>query len=143
MNFMKSHRCYDAIPVSCKLVIFDTKLQVREQLRNLNVETSLAHTNLLLYEHENPSALKVKKAFFALVANGLRAAPLWDSKLQRFVGKTRDCLCHFCESLCIIIMGISIISCHRDADYYRLYQHPPLLLQVPHGELKGTTFSLP
>uniref|UniRef100_A0A8D3A1V5 Protein kinase, AMP-activated, gamma 3a non-catalytic subunit n=1 Tax=Scophthalmus maximus TaxID=52904 RepID=A0A8D3A1V5_SCOMX len=55
MNFMKSHRCYDAIPTSCKLVIFDTKLQVTT-------------------------------AFFALVANGLRAAPLWDSKLQRFVG---------------------------------------------------------
>uniref|UniRef100_A0A8C2WZM9 Protein kinase, AMP-activated, gamma 3a non-catalytic subunit n=1 Tax=Cyclopterus lumpus TaxID=8103 RepID=A0A8C2WZM9_CYCLU len=55
MNFMKSHSCYDAIPTSCKLVIFDTKLQVR-------------------------------KAFYALVANGLRAAPLWDSKLQRFVG---------------------------------------------------------
>ncbi|XP_030006138.1 5'-AMP-activated protein kinase subunit gamma-1 isoform X2 [Sphaeramia orbicularis] len=55
MNFMKNHRCYDAIPTSCKLVIFDTTLQV-------------------------------KKAFFALVANGLRAAPLWDSKLQRFVG---------------------------------------------------------
>uniref|UniRef100_A0A8C2X2U0 Protein kinase, AMP-activated, gamma 3a non-catalytic subunit n=1 Tax=Cyclopterus lumpus TaxID=8103 RepID=A0A8C2X2U0_CYCLU len=52
---MKSHSCYDAIPTSCKLVIFDTKLQVR-------------------------------KAFYALVANGLRAAPLWDSKLQRFVG---------------------------------------------------------
>uniref|UniRef100_A0A8C2WZQ8 Protein kinase, AMP-activated, gamma 3a non-catalytic subunit n=1 Tax=Cyclopterus lumpus TaxID=8103 RepID=A0A8C2WZQ8_CYCLU len=55
MNFMKSHSCYDAIPTSCKLVIFDTKLQV-------------------------------KRAFYALVANGLRAAPLWDSKLQRFVG---------------------------------------------------------
>ncbi|XP_056156877.1 5'-AMP-activated protein kinase subunit gamma-1 [Lampris incognitus] len=55
MNFMKSHCCYDAIPTSSKLVIFDTSLQV-------------------------------KKAFFALVANGLRAAPLWDSKLQRFVG---------------------------------------------------------
>ncbi|XP_061571422.1 5'-AMP-activated protein kinase subunit gamma-1 isoform X3 [Cololabis saira] len=55
MNFMKSHCCYDAIPVSCKLVIFDTTLQV-------------------------------KTAFFALVANGLRAALLWDSKLQRFVG---------------------------------------------------------
>uniref|UniRef100_A0A3P9NZS5 5'-AMP-activated protein kinase subunit gamma-1-like n=1 Tax=Poecilia reticulata TaxID=8081 RepID=A0A3P9NZS5_POERE len=55
LNFMKSHTCYDAIPISCKLVIFDTTLQV-------------------------------KKAFFALVANGLRAAPLWDSKLQRFVG---------------------------------------------------------
>lgn len=30
---------------------------------------------------------KVKKAFFALVANGLRAALLWDSKVEKFVGK--------------------------------------------------------
>uniref|UniRef100_A0A8B9KYQ2 Protein kinase, AMP-activated, gamma 3a non-catalytic subunit n=1 Tax=Astyanax mexicanus TaxID=7994 RepID=A0A8B9KYQ2_ASTMX len=52
---MKKHQCYDAIPTSCKLVVFDT-------------------------------TLPVKKAFFALVANGLRAAPLWDSKLQKFVG---------------------------------------------------------
>nr|XP_060489430.1 5'-AMP-activated protein kinase subunit gamma-2 isoform X4 [Panthera onca] len=29
---------------------------------------------------------KVKKAFFALVANGVRAAPLWESKKQSFVG---------------------------------------------------------
>ena len=28
----------------------------------------------------------MKKAFFALVANGLRAAPLWDSSKQTFVG---------------------------------------------------------
>uniref|UniRef100_A0A3P9KNR0 Protein kinase, AMP-activated, gamma 3b non-catalytic subunit n=1 Tax=Oryzias latipes TaxID=8090 RepID=A0A3P9KNR0_ORYLA len=55
MNFMKRHCCYDAIPTSSKLVIFDTMLQV-------------------------------KKAFFALVANSVRAAPLWDSKLQCFVG---------------------------------------------------------
>uniref|UniRef100_A0A3B4YPX8 Protein kinase, AMP-activated, gamma 3b non-catalytic subunit n=1 Tax=Seriola lalandi dorsalis TaxID=1841481 RepID=A0A3B4YPX8_SERLL len=55
MNFMKTHCCYDAIPTSSKLVIFDTTLQV-------------------------------KKAFFALVANGVRAAPLWDSKLKCFVG---------------------------------------------------------
>ncbi|XP_075870086.1 5'-AMP-activated protein kinase subunit gamma-3b isoform X2 [Nelusetta ayraudi] len=54
-NFMKSHNCYDAIPTSSKLVIFDTTLQV-------------------------------KKAFFALVANGVRAAPLWDNKLKCFVG---------------------------------------------------------
>lgn len=31
--------------------------------------------------------VQVKKAFFALVANGVRAAPLWDNKLQCFVGK--------------------------------------------------------
>ncbi|XP_042749621.1 5'-AMP-activated protein kinase subunit gamma-1-like, partial [Lagopus leucura] len=53
--FMKSHRCYDLIPTSSKLVVFDTSLQV-------------------------------KKAFFALVTNGVRAAPLWDSKKQSFVG---------------------------------------------------------
>ncbi|TRY83691.1 hypothetical protein DNTS_034387 [Danionella cerebrum] len=54
-KFFLSHCCYDAIPTSSKLVVFDTTLQV-------------------------------KKAFFALVANGVRAAPLWDSKLQSFVG---------------------------------------------------------
>uniref|UniRef100_UPI00398F1398 5'-AMP-activated protein kinase subunit gamma-1 isoform X1 n=2 Tax=Pristiophorus japonicus TaxID=55135 RepID=UPI00398F1398 len=54
-RFMKSHRCYDLVPTSSKLVVFDTSLQV-------------------------------KKAFFALVSNGVRAAPLWDSKTQSFVG---------------------------------------------------------
>ncbi|TRY62474.1 hypothetical protein DNTS_007137 [Danionella cerebrum] len=55
MRFMKSHKCYDIIPTSSKLVVFDTTLQV-------------------------------KKAFFALVANGVRAAPLWETKKQSFVG---------------------------------------------------------
>ncbi|XP_053564047.1 5'-AMP-activated protein kinase subunit gamma-1 [Bombina bombina] len=54
-QFMKNHKCYDIIPISSKLVVFDTSLQV-------------------------------KKAFFALVSNGVRAAPLWDSKKQSFVG---------------------------------------------------------
>lgn len=30
---------------------------------------------------------QIKKAFVALVANGVRAAPLWDSKVQSFVGE--------------------------------------------------------
>lgn len=28
MHFMKSHKCYDLIPTSSKLVVFDTTLQV-------------------------------------------------------------------------------------------------------------------
>lgn len=32
---------------------------------------------------------QIKKAFFAMVANGVRAAPLWDSKKQSFVGEER------------------------------------------------------
>ncbi|XP_017289868.1 5'-AMP-activated protein kinase subunit gamma-1 isoform X2 [Kryptolebias marmoratus] len=78
MNFMKSHSCYDAVPVSCKLVIFDTTLQV-------------------------------KKAFFALVANGLRAAPLWDNKLQRFVG------------MLTITDFINILHCYYKSPMVQIY----------------------
>ncbi|CAI2349326.1 unnamed protein product [Caenorhabditis sp. 36 PRJEB53466] len=53
--FMKAHKCYDLIPTSSKLVVFDTHLPVR-------------------------------KAFYALVYNGVRAAPLWDTENQRFTG---------------------------------------------------------
>lgn len=52
---MRSHSCYDLIPTSNKLVVFDTQLMVR-------------------------------KAFFALVYNGVRAAPLFDNELQTYVG---------------------------------------------------------
>lgn len=73
VKFFKFHKCYDLIPTSAKLVVFDTQLLV-------------------------------KKAFFALVYNGtyvciytinysdlflilgVRAAPLWDSNRQQFVG---------------------------------------------------------
>ncbi|XP_040581433.1 5'-AMP-activated protein kinase subunit gamma-1 [Lepeophtheirus salmonis] len=54
-KFFSFHKCYDLIPTSAKLVVFDTQILV-------------------------------KKAFFALVYNGVRAAPLWDSKKQKFVG---------------------------------------------------------
>nr|XP_057907488.1 5'-AMP-activated protein kinase subunit gamma-1 isoform X2 [Doryrhamphus excisus] len=79
MNFMKSHCCYDAIPTSCKLVIFDTKLQVQ-------------------------------KAFYALVANGLRAAPLWDSKLQKFVG------------MLTITDFINILHCYYKSPLVQMYE---------------------
>jgi len=41
----------------------------------------------------------VKKAFFAMVANGVRAAPLWDNKLQCFVGKQTFGFCWACQSV--------------------------------------------
>lgn len=55
VRFFRKYRCYDLIPVSAKLVVFDTQLIV-------------------------------KKAFNALINNGCRAAPLWDSATQNFVG---------------------------------------------------------
>ncbi|XP_007233764.2 5'-AMP-activated protein kinase subunit gamma-1 isoform X2 [Astyanax mexicanus] len=79
LNFMKKHQCYDAIPTSCKLVVFDT-------------------------------TLPVKKAFFALVANGLRAAPLWDSKLQKFVG------------MLTITDFINILHCYYKSPMVQIYE---------------------
>lgn len=55
VKFFKLHRSYDLIPLSAKLIVFDTQLLV-------------------------------KKAFHALVNNGVRAAPLWDSGTQSFIG---------------------------------------------------------
>lgn len=60
--------------------------------------------------------LQVKKAFFALVYNGVRAAPLWDSKQQDFVGKNPSSNFTFTFSNIIhdsIIQGImdNRISC--------------------------------
>jgi CBS domain-containing protein len=54
-DYLKTQSCYQLIPHSVKLVVFDTKL-------------------------------RVKKAFYALVTNGVRSAPLWDSQLNKFVG---------------------------------------------------------
>ncbi|KPJ09020.1 5'-AMP-activated protein kinase subunit gamma-2 [Papilio machaon] len=55
VKFFRFHQCYDLIPTSAKLVVFDIQLLA-------------------------------KKAFFALVSNGVRAAPLWDSQKGKFVG---------------------------------------------------------
>lgn len=33
MRFMKCHKCYDIVPTSSKLVVFDTTLQVRQAER--------------------------------------------------------------------------------------------------------------
>lgn len=57
-------------------------------------------------EHTSVVSMQVKKAFFALVANGLRAAPLWDNKLQRFVGRTDQSVC----MLFFLSLSCSLVS---------------------------------
>ena len=39
MRFMKSHKCYDIVPTSSKLVVFDTALQVRPGLPSVQLHT--------------------------------------------------------------------------------------------------------
>lgn len=55
-NFLKSHTCYDMIPSSSKLIVFDSKLKVK------------------------------KAFFALVHNDNLRSAPIWDSKKQEFVG---------------------------------------------------------
>lgn len=68
----------------------------------LYVRFVLSVTKMLyVFLHElnpgvNISALQVKKAFFALVANGVRAAPLWETKNQSFVGECTLYNCNQC-----------------------------------------------
>ncbi|XP_053086045.1 5'-AMP-activated protein kinase subunit gamma-1 isoform X6 [Pangasianodon hypophthalmus] len=105
LEFMKKHCCYDAIPTSCKLVIFDT-------------------------------ALQVKKAFFALVANGLRAAPLWDSKLQRFVGMLTitdfiNILHRYYKSPMVQIYELEDHKIQTWRDIYLQYYNPSLISITP------------
>lgn len=83
----------------------------------------------------------MKKAFFALVTNGVRAAPLWDSKKQSFVGKQAR------RGVRGRVVGDWWDPAHparppRHADHHRLHQHPAPLLQVAHGKDQASVQSL-
>lgn len=67
------------MPTSCKLIVFDTRLQAR-------------------------------KAFHALVANSVRAAPLWDSQLSCYVGM-----------LTVTDFIQVILKTHRSIEYCFIY----------------------
>ncbi|NXP95768.1 AAKG1 kinase, partial [Passerina amoena] len=105
--FMKSHRCYDLIPTSSKLVVFDTSLQV-------------------------------KKAFFALVTNGVRAAPLWDSKKQSFDPPHPACP----PGMLTITDFINILHRYYKSPMVQIYELEEHKIETWRGE-GGVTAALP
>uniref|UniRef100_A0A674EKS8 5'-AMP-activated protein kinase subunit gamma-2-like n=1 Tax=Salmo trutta TaxID=8032 RepID=A0A674EKS8_SALTR len=52
----------------------------------LNILQDVEYHQYIFLFSDHDAFSQVKKAFFALVANGVRAAPLWDSERQCFVG---------------------------------------------------------
>lgn len=52
----------------------------------MDVMVLMSRTQLFIYLHSFCLYLQVKKAFHALVYNCVRAAPLWDSSKQDFIG---------------------------------------------------------
>uniref|UniRef100_A0A8C9BAZ4 5'-AMP-activated protein kinase subunit gamma-1 n=1 Tax=Phocoena sinus TaxID=42100 RepID=A0A8C9BAZ4_PHOSS len=70
-----------AIPISDK-IDFKSKVLTRDKEVSCCYDLILTSSNLVVFA----TSLQVKKAFFALVTNGIQAAPFWDSKKQGLVG---------------------------------------------------------
>lgn len=62
---------------------------------------------------------QVKKAFFALVSNGVRAAPLWESKKQGFVGKF-VCVCEAAVSSAYFLTNLHKV--HVNSGYSCIFK---------------------
>lgn len=73
VRFFKFYRCYDIIPISAKLVVFDTQLAVKKAFFAL-----LSNGRRLLS--------RAQRSQPTLILTGVRAAPLWDSSRHQFVG---------------------------------------------------------
>ena len=85
VKFFKFHCSYDLIPTSAKLVVFDTQVAIMITMVSLNLLVMMVGmVGMVELMEINFCQLLVKKAFFALVYNGVRAAPLWDSVKQRY-----------------------------------------------------------
>jgi len=69
-SFLRCHTCYDAFPVSFRLIVLDTKLTVKKALQ------------CLLLNGIYPSVL----FFVSLIHPGVVSAPLWNSDHSRFSG---------------------------------------------------------
>lgn len=74
VKFFRFHKCYDLIPTSAKLVVFDTQLLVKKAFY------ALVYNGKGLNNKINRSIL------IQLKLSGVRAAPLWDSEKQLFIG---------------------------------------------------------
>lgn len=102
-------------------------------------------------------APQIKKAFFAMVANGVRAAPLWDSKKQSFVGEERwlgnggrDL--PWWKNTSRVVSSMSLApgpdlaqlvtrQPYRHAHHHRLHPGVAPLLPIPPGEFWGVRWA--
>lgn len=85
VKFFKFHKCYDLIPTSAKLVVFDTHLLVKKAFFALVYNGKYCLLFVPITRDSRPVArgavLDDDETF-----SGVRAAPLWDSSRQQFVG---------------------------------------------------------
>ena len=72
-SFLKGHTAYDAFPVSFRLIVLDTKLNVKKALQCLLLNGMFS---LLIYH----------LIHFIVSVQGVVSAPLWNSEKSKFAG---------------------------------------------------------
>ena len=72
-NLLKGHTCYDAFPISFRLITLDTKLNVMKALQ------------CLLFNGE-PKTLGLRWVVLTSCHSGVVSAPLWNSDESKFAG---------------------------------------------------------
>lgn len=84
VKFFKFHKCYDLIPTSAKLVVFDTHLLVKKAFFALVYNGEFVF--IRLHEKFNSFMREIILSIITEIFSGVRAAPLWDSSRQQFIG---------------------------------------------------------
>ncbi|KAL4984364.1 hypothetical protein BDW68DRAFT_19823 [Aspergillus falconensis] len=79
-NFLKVRTSYDVLPLSFRLIVFDTALTVKESLNILTQNGTSAIRRFGLFS--NPQRTAGTKSRMV----GIVSAPLWDSKSSTFAG---------------------------------------------------------
>lgn len=80
VKFFKFHKCYDLIPTSAKLVVFDTHLLVKKAF------FALVYNGKFAFAQDCKRSMQGAALDNNEIFSGVRAAPLWDSSRQQFVG---------------------------------------------------------
>ena len=84
VKFFKFHKCYDLIPTSAKLVVFDTHLLVKKAFFALVYNGKFVFSPMIT--RDLWLAVRGTMLDDGEIFSGVRAAPLWDSSRQQFVG---------------------------------------------------------
>lgn len=87
-NFLKGRSSYDVFPLSSRVIVLDTKLEVKKALTCLlnNGLSDLFVFNQLADNRIRIISFLFLVCFYSLLFIGVVSAPLWNSELRSFAG---------------------------------------------------------
>ncbi|EAW13152.1 AMP-activated serine/threonine-protein kinase regulatory subunit SNF4 [Aspergillus clavatus NRRL 1] len=85
-NFLKVRTSYDVLPLSFRLIIFDTSLSVKESL-NILIQNGMYPFAFVGESGRSEAILEsIRTLLSQRIFDGIVSAPLWDSKTSTFAG---------------------------------------------------------